>query len=46
LLAIRFGPKILKVVETPIFEAVMAGVIAVSLVASVWIILSWRRKSK
>ena len=46
LLAIRFGPKILKVAQSSVFEGVIVAVIVVSLVASVWIIFSWRRSGR
>jgi len=45
LLAIRYGRGILKVVESPIFEGTIAAVVLVSLIGSVWIVLSWKRKS-
>jgi membrane protein YqaA with SNARE-associated domain len=43
LLAIQFGPKILKVVQSPIFEGLIVAVIVVSIVGSAWAVYSWRR---
>jgi membrane protein YqaA with SNARE-associated domain len=45
LLAVRFGPKILKVAQTPIFEGTIVAVVIVSIVGSAWAIHSWRRHS-
>ncbi len=45
LLAVRFGTRILEVVDSPVFEGVMVAVIVLSLVGSAWVVFSWRRKS-
>jgi len=45
LLAVQFGTKILKVVDSPVFEGVMATVIIASLIGSGWAVWSWRRKT-
>lgn len=45
LLAVRFGTRLLKVAESPVFEGIIVAVIVVSIVGSGWIIWSWRRKS-
>jgi membrane protein YqaA with SNARE-associated domain len=43
LLAIRFGPRILRVAQSPIFEGAIVAVIVVSIVGSGWAVYSWRR---
>jgi membrane protein YqaA with SNARE-associated domain len=45
LLAIRFGPRILRVAQTPVFEGAIVAVIVVSVIGSVVAIRSWRRHS-
>jgi membrane protein YqaA with SNARE-associated domain len=43
LLGIAFGPKILKVAQSPLFEGAIVTVIVVSIVGSAWAVYSWRR---
>jgi membrane protein YqaA with SNARE-associated domain len=45
LLAVRFGTRLLKVVDSPIFEGAIVAVIVASIVGSGWMIWSWRRQS-
>ncbi|HEV3202372.1 MAG TPA: hypothetical protein VGZ73_30960 [Bryobacteraceae bacterium] len=46
LLAILFGRKIVRIVQTPAFEVVVFVLIAISILASMASVYSWVRKSK
>lgn len=46
LLAIRYGPRILKIAEEPIVQHVILALVVISIVGSAWSIYSLFRKSK
>jgi membrane protein YqaA with SNARE-associated domain len=46
LLAVRYGPRILKVAELPEVQDVIIGVVVVSIIVSVWVVYSWTRSSR
>ncbi len=46
LLAIRFGRRILRVVNSPIAQHIITAVIVISLIGSAWAIFSWTRGSR
>ena len=46
LLAIRFGPSILKVAEEPMVQHTIVAIVAISIAGSAWSIYSLFRKSK
>ena len=46
LLAIRFGPRILKVAESPTAQEIIIVVVIASLAGSAWVIFSWTRRSR
>jgi membrane protein YqaA with SNARE-associated domain len=46
LLAIRFGRRILRVTNSPEAQHAVTAVIAISLIGSVWAVISWTRSSR
>jgi membrane protein YqaA with SNARE-associated domain len=46
LLAIRFGRRILRLVDSPIAQHTIEAVIVISLIGSAWAIFSWTRSSR
>jgi membrane protein YqaA with SNARE-associated domain len=46
LLAVYFGRRILRLADSPTAQHIVTGVIVVSLIGSVWAVISWTRSSR
>jgi len=46
LLAIRFGRRILRLINSPIAQHIVTAVIVISLIGSTWALISWTRSSR
>jgi membrane protein YqaA with SNARE-associated domain len=46
LLAVKFGPKVLKIAESKTAEVIILGVVSISLAGTIWVIISWWIQSR